>query len=78
MDRKKIERDSRAAWKGLKFASVGFELAIAILLGFFAGRWVDEKFGTWPAFALVGLSFGMFAGFRGLYRAAKEAMDDDG
>lgn len=70
---KEIERKSRTAWKGLKFASVGFELVISILLGFFGGRWIDGKAGTWPTFAIIGLLLGIVAGMRGLYRAAKEA-----
>lgn len=68
-----IERKTRGAWKAMKFASVGIELALSIVIGFFAGRWLDHRIDTWPAFALVGLGLGITAGMMGLYRAAKAA-----
>ena len=75
MDRN-LERKSRGAWKAMKFASVGIELTLAIVIGFFSGRWLDQQIDTWPAFALVGLGLGITAGMMGLYRAAKAAERD--
>jgi ATP synthase protein I len=61
-------------WKAVgTYGSVGLEFAFCSLLGLFAGRWLDGKFGTGPWLALVGLVLGVAAGYRGIWRALKEA-----
>ena len=40
-----------------RFASVGFELVIAIVVGFFGGRWLDTTFETAPVLQYLGLAF---------------------
>ena len=49
----------------------GLEFVFSIILGFLGGRWLDGKLGTHPWLALAGLGFGLVAGFRFIYRAAK-------
>jgi F0F1-type ATP synthase assembly protein I len=51
---------------------VGFELATAIVVGFFGGRWLDRHLGT-HFLVWVGLLLGVFAGFRTLFVTAREA-----
>jgi F0F1-type ATP synthase assembly protein I len=60
-------------WKGLAtYSTIGLELAGCVLLGLFAGRWLDGKLGTdWISF--VGLLFGVAAGYRSVWRALKRA-----
>ena len=41
---------------------LGIQMAAAVVLAFFAGRWLDEKWGTAPWMMLVGLMFGAGAG----------------
>ena len=48
-------------------------LAAAILIGFFFGRWVDDKFATAPWFQLVGVSLGLVAAIRSTKRMLKRA-----
>lgn len=48
-------------------------LAASILIGFFAGRWADEKLGTEPYLVLVGLVLGVATAGRELYRLIKKA-----
>jgi ATP synthase protein I len=61
-------------WKGLAgFATLGLEFALSVLLGLFVGRWLDGKIGTTPWLALAGFGFGVAAGGRAIYRAAREA-----
>ena len=55
-----------------RVGSVGIELVVATLIGYFGGRWVDGFFGTGKVFALIGLLFGIAAGFRGLYFLSKK------
>ena len=45
--------------------SIGTELVVAVVLGLFAGKWIDRKLGSEP----VGLLIGTFAGIIvGLYQ----------
>jgi ATP synthase protein I len=55
-------------------ASVGIELALAIVLGLVIGWWIDGQLGTSPIFCLIFLGFGACAGFRAVWRAAIKAM----
>ena len=65
--------------KGMKafgrYGAVGFELLASIAVGYYLGHWLDGKFGTrW--IALVGFFIGCYAGFRALFRAAKQMQKD--
>lgn len=58
-----------------KYGAVGFELLASIAVGYYLGLWLDRKFGTrWIAF--VGFLVGCYAGFRALFRAAKQMQRD--
>jgi F0F1-type ATP synthase assembly protein I len=54
-----------------RFASVGFELAAAVMVGYFGGRYLDEKFGTGSWLQIIGLLLGVFAGFWSLFKLAR-------
>lgn len=61
-------------WKGLGGpGTLGLELVVGIALGLFGGNWLDKRFGTSPWFTLVGLTYGIAAGARAIYRALKKA-----
>jgi F0F1-type ATP synthase assembly protein I len=51
------------------YLSIGVEFTASILLCLGAGWWIDERLHTTPVFMLVGIFFGMVAGFYNLYRA---------
>jgi F0F1-type ATP synthase assembly protein I len=59
------ERDS------VSYLGLGTGLAFTLLLSVGAGYWIDKRFGTTPAFVLVGAAFGLFAVFYHLYKAYK-------
>lgn len=62
------------SWKGIgKYSTVGLDLALSILVGLFAGRWLDRKLGTGHWLAMVGLGFGIAAGARFVWRALQSA-----
>ena len=42
---------------------IGFEMVALLLVGLFAGKWLDGQFGTEPTFKLIGLFGGIAAGF---------------
>ena len=70
-------------WSLLKFSSLGIEMAVATFIGWGIGYWLDMQLGTEPWLMLVFLLLGVAAGFRGVFRAAKEAQEimrasDDG
>jgi len=52
------------------YLGLGVEFTAAILLCFFAGRWLDHRLGTTPWLSLGGAFLGMAAGFYNLIRAA--------
>ncbi len=54
-----------------RVGAIGLELAIAIVIGYFGGRWLDGKLGTSPWLMWIGLGLGLVAGFRSLYRLAR-------
>jgi ATP synthase protein I len=49
-------------------AGGGLEFAVAILLGVFAGQWLDRRWGTSPWLVVIGTMAGAGAGFYKLYR----------
>ncbi len=52
------------------FGAIGFEMVALLMVGIYAGRWLDAKYGTEPTFKLAGLAFGIFGGFYQLLRHA--------
>lgn len=60
-----------------KYSYLGFFFGIAIVIGYFGGRWLDGRFHTSPWLSFAGLFVGIAAGFRELYRVAKQGMKDE-
>jgi len=53
----------------MQYLDLGFQFAVAIVIGAGGGYWLDSKLGTLPLFFVVGLLFGAAAGFLTMYRA---------
>lgn len=60
-----------------RYSSIGIFFGIAIVLGYFGGKWLDGRLHTQPWFTLFGLLIGIAAGFRELYRLTKQGMKDE-
>jgi F0F1-type ATP synthase assembly protein I len=60
-----------------RFAGVGFQFVIAIVLFLYAGKWVDSRLGTAPAFLIVGVFLGAGLSFYNLYRKISAAQKAD-
>ncbi len=61
-------------WKSAgRYSTVGLELAFSVLVGLFIGQWLDEKLETGGWLTAVGLSFGVAAGVRFVWRALEQA-----
>ena len=67
---------SRAFFRAAQFASVGLEMGIAIAIGAGIGYLLDKWLKTSPWLLIVFLLFGVAAGFKGLYDAARRASKD--
>jgi ATP synthase protein I len=63
-----MEEDLKKTIKDLAyFSSVGFAMALSIVIGVVVGYYIDEKYGTDPWFLYIGLGMGIAAAFRNLY-----------
>lgn len=78
MRRKRRKRDNRDLFRALRvFGAVGFNLAGAMLVGFFLGRFLDRLLATTPWFAAAGFLLGAFGGFMQLWRVAMGEVNRD-
>ncbi len=68
----------RALWADLM--SLGFVFPIAIVLGFFLGRWIGGLFGHPEPGQWIGLVWGVATGFWELYKVTMRAnaLDENG
>lgn len=71
------ESNSQPLWRAFSASAVGIEMAVCVLLGWLAGYLADGELGTGPWLMLVGLLFGVAAGFRALIRTSKIAWRRD-
>lgn len=64
----------KSAWSALaELSSVGFAMVIATVIGLVGGYYLDQWFGTKPWLLLLGLGFGIAAGFVTLFRSVSRA-----
>jgi ATP synthase protein I len=62
------------AWKALgELSSIGITLVVATVIGLAGGYYLDRWLGTSPWLTLIGLMFGIAAGFVNLFRSVKRA-----
>ena len=52
----------------LRLVGVGFFIGGSIVLGVFAGLWLDSKLNTSPILVIVGLVLGIVIAFYGVYQ----------
>jgi len=52
----------------LRLTGVGFFIGGSIVLGVFAGLWLDSRLNTSPILVIVGLFLGIVIAFYGVYR----------
>ena len=60
----------------MRLTGVGFFIAACILIGTFAGLWLDSKLDTRPIFMLVGLIIGLIVAGFGVYQMLLPLMDN--
>jgi ATP synthase protein I len=60
----------------LRLTGVGFFIGACIVLGTFAGLWLDGKLDTKPIFMIVGLLCGLVVAFYGVYQMLRPLMSN--
>ena len=68
----------RPAWaQYLSYSAIGIEMGAALVVGMAIGWFLDRTFGTRPWGLVVFTAFGIVAGFRNVYRAARRAAAEE-
>jgi F0F1-type ATP synthase assembly protein I len=62
------ERERQSDGSAMKYAGVGLQFAVSILLFLYAGQWLDRRFGTAPWLMMLGVFVGGGASFYSMYR----------
>jgi ATP synthase protein I len=63
-----------SAWRALaELTSIGMTMVLSTIIGMAAGYYADRWLGTSPWLMLLGLMFGIAAGFVSMFRAVKAA-----
>jgi len=62
----------------LRLTGVGFFIAACIVLGTFAGLWLDGRLDTQPLFMIVGLVVGLIVAAYGVYQMLRPLMNNKG
>jgi len=69
-----MKRETRRAWRELAYySSLGFSVALSIVIGLVAGVYADRRFDSSPWGLLVGLVLGIAAGFRNIGHAIRKS-----
>ena len=66
--------EEQSSWKALaELSTVGITLVLSTVIGLVGGYYADRWLGTSPWLLLIGLLFGIVAGFVSLFRSVKAA-----
>ncbi len=73
-----MDPDAKQALRAAsKYGYLGIFFGVAALLGYGVGVWLDKRFHTDPWLSILGLFIGIAAGFKELYRLARQGMKDE-
>lgn len=53
-------------------SALGIEMGLAIVVGYFAGRWLDGRFDTGPYLSYLGFAFGIGAAAKAIIRTVRQ------
>lgn len=69
-----MKRETRRYFRELAYySSLGFQIALSIVIGLAIGVYLDRRFETQPWLTLIFLGFGIAAGFRNIGLAIKKS-----
>ena len=75
--RKEIERKARRAYRTARYASLGIEVGLSVVVGAFLGWWIDSQFASGPWGLIGGVILGTVAAFRSLYQTTKRFAEEE-
>jgi ATP synthase protein I len=55
---------------------IGGQIAVSVLLGYWGGQWMDDRFATEPLFLIVGILSGLSVGIYGVMKIVKSYLGD--
>lgn len=68
-EKKKKRQPPNSALQALAVTTtIGMEMAITVLLGYYGGKYLDGRFATGPWFLLAGVLVGLAVGVVGVYK----------
>jgi len=67
----------RRASNWLNASIIGIQFPVAIAIGYFWGKWMDDMFGTTPWLTAIFSFFGIAAGFVNLFRISAAAAREE-
>jgi F0F1-type ATP synthase assembly protein I len=68
--RERFRERGGAVWAGARYASVGLEFGLSVVIGYLLGAWLEARYGFAPWGALGGVVLGFIAAVRSLLRLA--------
>jgi hypothetical protein len=73
-----MARSNPKPWKAYgRYGTVGIELVLSIMLGWYAGHWADVRWGGGRGWVTaLGFVIGTYAGFRALFLTAAKMQRD--
>lgn len=64
-------------WKAYgRYGSLGIELLVSMAVGYFLGKWLDDRVGAGGWLTGLFTAAGVYAGFRAIFKAAKQMEHD--
>jgi F0F1-type ATP synthase assembly protein I len=67
-----VDTEAKKMWETAASAgAVGIEIAVAIVIGYFGGQYLDRKLGVAPWLTWVGFAAGVGAGIKALIRVVR-------
>ena len=76
MKRREVADKTRTLYRSARYASVGIEIGVSIVIGLGMGWWIDVKFGFGPWGLLIGFCLGLAAAIKAMMRTYKMIMQD--
>lgn len=60
-----------------RYGTIGLEMGICVFLGVLSGAYLDKFFHTEPWLTILFTLFGLVAGFKSLFKLARELMQEE-
>jgi F0F1-type ATP synthase assembly protein I len=61
----------------MPYLSLGFQLAVVIVVFYFLGDWIDRRYGCSPMGKLIGSAIGMTGGFINFFRSVNSLISNE-